>query len=148
MCQVVTEKRLLQKRFKEIWSLKECTSKQFLLWLSQLNFLMMDAQHIQHWTFQSQCIWKAQVTLTSTLNWPCSSKKLRLWSRMKLSWYCHNIEAFDRTLCNLFRSILSFGATLVLLLFEFRQILPVLRAANWFQIISLCFKRSPSYSLY
>lgn len=93
------------------------------------------------------------MNLESTCNIDVKSQlAVQLKQTVLITWdeiigtHCLNLEAVDRTLCNLFQSVLPFEGILIHRIGDFRQILPVLRTANRSEIISACFKKSLLYS--
>lgn len=88
--------------------MKISISNQSLLRLLQLNVLMMDEHHVQHWRFHDECIWKhmqhwyqfstssaAKIDITYNLEWSCYDKP-------------SNLDAVDGTLHDLFQSVFPF----------------------------------------
>lgn len=57
----------------------------------------------------------------------------------------HSLKAIDRTLRDMRKFTLPFGGVIVLCIGDFRQILPVVRAANTSQIVNACFEHSKLY---
>lgn len=59
----------------------------------------------------------------------------------------HSSEAVDRLLCRVLQTTLPFGGIAVLLVGDFRHILPVVRAASRAKIVAACFQISHLFRL-
>lgn len=60
----------------------------------------------------------------------------------------HKIDAEDQKLQDIEGSTLPFGGIAVLFIEKFRQILPVVRVTNWFQIVRAFFRQSRLFLLF
>lgn len=87
------------------------------------------------------------INAISQLAEPLNQTALILWDEIDMS-HRHNLDAIDRNPCNLCRSTFPFGGNPVFNICDFRQILPVVRAANQCQIDSACFRRYRIFPLF
>lgn len=142
MYQVRLERHLLHKQFNAFQNHVGNFSQLFLLSQLQLKYFTTDAQLNPSWKYQSQFTLKSPATSALILHLADRLKQtaLIIWDEIVRT-HRHKIDSFDQTLRNLCLSTFPFKGIPILFIGNSRKILPVSQAANWHQIVSVCFKR-------